>query len=512
MNLSPLFESPLETARQDPGTHGPHSQTSSIKEQHLEEVEAFVRSYYASVASEYSEIVRRHRYCYDRQLRLLKHLVPKPGKVLEIGCGIGQFLSGLGVESGVGIDFCPEMVAEARRQHPTAQFPNLKFECVSARHCSQLEQKFDTIFLINSLTELSDVVQVFKEIHSLCTPETRVVTLTFNYRWEWILKSGAKVGLCQDHPAQNWLSMADYNNMLYLSEFELVKSCFELLMPLGIPLVSDLINRYGSILPFVRDFSMIHCGIIRPLTPPADTDDVSVSVVIPCKNEEGNIASLVARTPEMGKQTELVFVDDRSTDSTAARVRDQIRLHPARKIKLVEGPGEGKGAACRAGFAQAENDVLMILDADMTTMPETLPEFLDALVLRKGEFINGSRLVYPMKGKAMRFLNVLGNKVFATLISFLLSQSVKDTLCGTKVMWRRDYGSILESRQRFGNMDVWGDYDWLFGASLHNLKIVELPVHYVERVAGETKMTRRFRQGALMLRMCWMGFWRMKVL
>lgn len=482
------------------------------KEEHLKEVETFVRSYYSSVAHRYDEIMQRHRYCYDRQLKLLRHLIPNPGRVLDIGCGIGQFLSGLEPDRGLGIDFCPEMIEEAKLLHPPEEHPNLEFRCLSARECSTINEKFDTILLVNSLTELSDIVRVFDEIHTLCTPTTRIIMITFNYRWEPILKFGAKIGVCQDRPAQNWLSLADYNNMLYLAEFELIKSSFELLMPLGIPVISDLINRFGSVTPVLRGCSMIHWGVIRPLMPPVDEGELSVSVVIPCKDEEGNIEGLVDRIPEMGAGTELIFVDDKSTDGTAQRIRDQIERDPSRNIKIVEGPGQGKGAACRAGFAEAQNDILMILDADMTTMPETLPEFLNVIASRKGEFINGSRLVYPMKGQAMRFLNVLGNKMFATIISFLLSQNVKDTLCGTKVMWRRDYEAILEARQHFGNTDVWGDYDWLFGANRHNMKILELPVHYVERSAGETKMTRRFLNARTMFKMCTIGFWRMKVL
>jgi len=252
--------------------------------------------------------------------------------------------------------------------------------------------------------------------------------------------------------------------------------------------------------------------VIRPQPRPVSSDDVSVSIVIPCKDEEDNIDALVERIPDLGSSTEVIFVDDQSTDTTAEKVRHQMGLNPDKNIKLVEGPGLGKGAACRAGFAAATKDVLMILDADMTVMPEELPEFLEAIASGKGDFINGSRLVYPMQGEAMRFLNVFGNKVFATLISFLLGQDVKDTLCGTKAIWRKDYAAILEAHEYFGSTDVWGDFDWLFGANRHNLKIFELPIHYVERTAGETKMGKRFRNGMTMLRMCRIGFLRMKIL
>ena len=215
-----------------------------------------------------------------------------------------------------------------------------------------------------------------------------------------------------------------------------------------------------------------------------------------------NIAGLVERIPEMGAGTEIIFVDDKSTDATAERVRQAIAEQPNHNIRLIEGPGQGKGAACRAGFAAATGNVFMILDADMTVMPEELPAFFDALTSGQGEFINGSRLVYPLADQAMRPLNILGNKFFASVFSLLLEQRIRDTLCGTKVVWRHDYEKILATRSYFNSCDVWGDYDWIFGAAKNNLKIVELPVHYRERTAGATKMTRRLRNAWIMLRMC----------
>lgn len=482
------------------------------KEQYLLEAEDHVRSYYTGVAESYERILHRHRYCYDRQIKLLRHLIPRPGKTLEIGCGIGQVLAGLAPEEGVGIDFCPEMIEEARRLHPKEKFPNLDFQVLSGRVCSELDTKFDTILLVNCLSELSDIVAVFKELAALTHPGTRIINLTFNYRWEPILKLGSKLGMCQKHPAQNWVSLPDFINFLELADLEMVRSGFELLFPLGIPLVSNFVNRYGSVLPGLQGIAMMHYSVIRPQPRPVSSDDVSVSIVIPCKDEEDNIDALVERIPDLGSSTEMIFVDDQSTDTTAEKVRHQIGLNPDKNIKLVEGPGLGKGAACRAGFAAATKDVLMILDADMTVMPEELPEFLEAIASGKGEFINGSRLVYPMQGEAMRFLNVLGNKVFATLISYLLTQDVKDTLCGTKAIWRKDYDGIVEAHEYFGRTDLWGDFDWLFGANRHNLKIFELPIHYVERTAGKTKMDKRFRNGMTMFRMCRIGFWRMKIL
>jgi glycosyltransferase involved in cell wall biosynthesis len=242
--------------------------------------------------------------------------------------------------------------------------------------------------------------------------------------------------------------------------------------------------------------------VARPLVPLGSPHRYTCSVVVPCRNEQDNIAGLVERIPEMGAGTEIVFVDDQSTDDTAARIAEAIRREPDRNIRMVKGPGQGKGAACRAGFDAATGDVFMILDADMTVMPEELPAFFNAVTTDKGEFINGSRMVYPRQDQAMRPLNVLGNKLFAGLFSLLLDQRIRDTLCGTKVIWQRDYAKIMAAREYFNSCDAWGDYDWIFGAAKNDLKIIELPVHYRERVAGATKMTHRFGNAWIMFKMC----------
>jgi len=275
--------------------------------------------------------------------------------------------------------------------------------------------------------------------------------------------------------------------------------------------LARLCNDFLVRMPFFRRIGVTYYTVARPLMPVENPAAMSVSVVVPCKNEEGNIEELVNRVPQMGAGTELIFVDDKSTDETALRVREQIERNPEKNIMLVEGPGMGKGAACRAGFERATHDVFMILDADMTVMPEVLPEFFELIAGGTGEFINGSRLMYPMEDQAMRLANVFGNKMFAMLFTFLLEQPIKDTLCGTKVIRRSDYHTITASREYFGNIDRWGDYDWIFGAARGSLKIVELPVHYVSRTAGETKMTGRLRNAWIMLKMCWAAFVKLKL-
>jgi len=479
---------------------------------YIQEIENKVRSHYDKTASGYAKWMGQYNYYYQRKIKILRHLIPKAGKVLEVGCGCGQNLAGLEPEFGHGIDVSGGMIDEARKKYPESDFPNLKFTRMSAFDIGKLDEKFDTILFANSLSEIPDTVNFLNQLRTLCLPHTRIVLLSFNYILEHLVTLSGKLGLAPDHPPQNWLTRHDFQNILHLSGYEFVRDGFDILIPLKIPFVSDLVNRFGPIMPGIRYLSVLYYCVFRPLMDPLDINDISVTVVVPCKNEEENIAEVVRRTPDIGKGTEIIFVDDMSTDNTAQEIENQIRENPTRKIKMAKGPGTGKGAACRAGFHIAENDILMILDADMTVMPEALPEFAEALVSGRGEFINGSRLVYPLERQAMRFANILGNKGFALLFSFLLSQRIKDTLCGTKVIWRSDYNKILESRDLFGGVDMWGDYDWIFGAARHNLRIIELPIHYRERVAGETKMTKRFRNGVIMLRMCNIAFWKLKVI
>jgi glycosyltransferase involved in cell wall biosynthesis len=320
------------------------------------------------------------------------------------------------------------------------------------------------------------------------------------------------LGWREKEPEMNWLAHEDIINLLKLESFELVWQDSKILIPIYIPIVSDLVNRYLAPLPVFRNFCMMNIAVARPLKPLVNPVVPSVSIVVPARNEAGNIDSIVQRTPRMGPDDEIIFVEGNSTDDTwQAIVAAQAKYGDDRRIVIAQQDGKGKGDAVRKGFSLASKDILMILDADMTVPPEDLPKFYQAIKDNKGEFINGTRLVYPMDKNAMRFFNLLGNKFFAMAFSWVLGQRFKDTLCGTKVISRDNYKVLAANRSYFGDFDPFGDFDLIFGASRLGLKIVELPVRYRERIYGDTNISR-WRHGAILLAMLMFSARRIKFL
>jgi SAM-dependent methyltransferase len=450
---------------------------------------------------------KRNRYYHAELARFVSFVVPDGLRVLEIGCGAGDLLASTRPRRGMGVDLSPRMVELASRRHPDLSFTVADAEDLSIDHT------FDYVILADLIGYLEDVQAAFDNLHRVTTTESRIVITYFNYLWEPVLRLAQKLGLMLPQRRQNWLAVADIVNLLFLSDFEVITSGYRLLLPQWIPGVSWLANRVIAKVPGIRKLCLVQYVIARPVSRrPAASANYSVSVVVPCRNERGNIQNAVERMPRMGSSTEIVFVDGNSTDGTAAEIERVSRVYAGRQhIRLLhQGKGIGKGDAVRKGFAASEGEILMILDADLTVPPEDLPKFYDALVSGKGEFINGTRLVYPMERQAMRTLNLLGNKFFSLAFTWLLDQRFRDTLCGTKVLFKRDYDKIAANRHYFGDFDPFGDFDLIFGASKQNLKIVEVPVRYRERTYGTTNISR-FRHGWLLLRMCVVAFYKLKL-
>lgn len=455
-----------------------------------------IKEYLDQTAPHRAKWKSRNAYYHKEIENLIGLMVPKGSKVLEIGCGTGELLNSVKPSLGVGVDISPKMVDIARRN-----FPHLTF-VVQDAECFDLGGTFDYVILSDVIGYFDDVQQAFKLLHGVMGPRSRVVITYFNYLWKPILDLGERFQLKMPQPDQSWLSMHDIENLLYLSNFDVVKKKYQLLLPKYVPLLSAFCNKVLANLPIFWKMSLVQVFVAKPTSPPQDPLRFSCSVVIPTRNERNNIEGAIARTPTLGKHTELIFVDGNSSDGTIEEIHRLRQLFPDKDIKFIpQGDGRGKGDAVRKGFAEASGDILMILDADLTVPPEDLPKFFHAIVSGKGEFINGSRLVYPLERNAMRFLNTLGNKFFSRAFTFLIEQPFKDTLCGTKALWRSDYEKIVHGRSYFGDFDPFGDFDLIFGAAKLNLKIVEVPIRYRERVYGTTKISR-FTHGWLLLKMC----------
>jgi len=473
-----------------------------------------VQAFYDELGADREQWIARSRYYYAALQRLLQFIVPPGKRVLDIGCSNGDQLASLRPSLGVGIDLSEGMLNLARNKHSELELYQQPAEqlLLTAHEVRDGRGGFDFITMVNVVGEFADVLAAFKRLRPLVRADTRLVIVYYNYLWEPLMKPAAQLGLKLNNPTQNWLSLEDLRAFLRLAGFEVVKTGARMPCPKYIPGIAELLNNVLGRLPLLNRLGFIHFLVARPEMPlPKPSETYSCTVVVPCKNEEDNVPALPARVPEMGAFTEIIFVDDNSTDATIERIRETIAAHPNRCIKFVSGPGRGKASAVRAGLAHAAGDVLMILDADMTVMPEDLPMFFHAITENKGEFINGTRMVYPLSRDAMRTANIIGNKAFAIVFTFLLEQRVTDTLCGTKVVMRQNYEKILATRDHFGDIDRWGDYDWIFGAAKNNLKIVELPIHYVERTAGVTKMTKRLKNGLIMLKMCWVALLKLKI-
>ena len=436
-------------------------------------------------------------YYHRRLEQLYRYAIPENLSVLELGCGDGSLLAALNPSSGVGVDFSAGMLGKARQR-----FPNLTFIEADA-HKLPLPpgQKFDCIILSDLINDLWDVQTVFTELRRYTKPDTRIVMNFYSHVWEKPLDLAQRVGFSRPHLLQNWLTLEDVTTLLNLSNFEVIRHQAEILLPLGVPLLAPLCNKYLAKLAPFRYFDITTVLVARPKAESRSSPMPRVSVIVPARNEAGNIAEIFKRVPEMGGGTELIFVEGHSSDDTYAVIEREIKAHPERSSRLFRQTGKGKGDAVRLGYEHASGDILMILDADLTVRPEDLPRFFEAIYHDHGEFINGVRLVYPMEEEAMRFLNLVGNKFFSYLFSWLAGQRFKDTLCGTKVLWARDYRRIAQNRSYFGDFDPFGDFDLLFGAAKANLKMVDMPIRYGERKYGETNI-QRWRHGLLLLRMC----------
>ncbi len=432
---------------------------------------------------------------YRRLLaKYYRYIIPATASVLEVGCGAGDLLALLPNQDVEGIDCSAEQIAQAKSKVPHGRF------WVASGEALKSQRTYDFIILSETVNLAADVQLLLQQLQAVSNPSTRLICNFYSSVWRPVLALATALGFRAQSPPSNWLSSADVRNLCDLSDWQMIKMTSRLLCPVTIPVVSTFLNRY--IAPWLPWLCLTVFGIARPRRRSIDPTnrEGTVSVVVPARNEAGNVEHAVLRTPRMGAHTEIIFIEGNSTDDTWEAIERTAAAHPECTIRTMRQSGKGKGNAVREAFAAAKGDILMILDADLTMPPEELPKFYDALVSGHAEFANGVRLVYPMEQRAMQFLNLCANKSFGIIFSWLLGQPIKDTLCGTKVLWRSDYEKIAANRAYFGSFDPFGDFDLLFGADKLNLKIADIPIHYRERTYGSTNI-QRWRHGLLLLRM-----------
>jgi len=433
--------------------------------------------------------------------RYYSFLIPPDSRVIELGCGLGDLLAAVKPARGVGVDFSPATIALAQKRHPGLEF----YEAEAGSFSSK--DKFDYLILSDLINSVPDVQRMFDQARQLSSPDTRLVLNFFNNLWRPILAFAERLGAKSPTPPQNWLALADVRNLLHLAGWEVIKTDTRILWPIRTPLLASVFNRFLA--PLLKHLCLT-VFIVARLRPLPSGDRVHrCSIVIPARNEAGNIEAAVLRTPELGGGTEIIFIEGHSRDNTWEEILRVQAAHSHRAIKALRQQSTGKGGAVREAFAAATGDVLMILDADLTMPPEELPKFYDLIRSGAADFVNGCRLVYPMENEAMQFPNMVANKFFGVAFTWLLGQPLKDTLCGTKVLLRRDYELIAKNRAYFGDFDPFGDFDLLFGAAKLNLKILELPIRYRARTYGATNI-QRWRHGLLLLRMLWFAARRFK--
>ena len=444
------------------------------------------------------------RAYYQRRLSsIYRSLIPPGMRVIELGCGQGDLLASLRPSRGLGLDLSAPMVERARKRHPELDFMQADVHEFVPR------EKFDYILLSDLVNDLWDVQRVLECVRQYTLPSSRIILNAYSRLWEIPRKLAQTFGLARRQLDQNWLTTEDLQNLLYLAGFETIRTASEILWPVRTPGLDTLCNRYLVKFRLFSWLGITNFLVARPRPQqPIDSEPI-VSVIVPARNEAGNVRRIFEETPDMGGGTELIFVEGHSRDNTYETIEREMERWPGRRVSLYRQTGKGKGDAVRLGFSKASGEVLMILDADLTVPPEDLPRFYDAWRSGKGEFVNGVRLVYPMQDQAMRFFNFLGNKFFSLAFSWLLSQSVKDTLCGTKVLSKQHYEMIAENRSYFGELDPFGDFDLLFGAAKYSLKIVDLPVRYRDRTYGTTNI-QRWSHGWLLLRMVVLAMARIK--
>lgn len=469
-----------------------------------------IRSFYNRIASRRTEWITKNKYYYSERERHYKFLIPKDSSVLELGCETGYLIGRLETSRGVGVDVSNEMIKIAK-----AQYPHVEFACEDIEKFT-IDQTFDFIIISGTLSTVHNIQDLLQRIRPMARPDTRIIIEYRNELWAPLFHWGVKIGAKMPDLIYNWLSIDDITNFLEISDYQIIRRNFYLLMPVYIPFLSAFVNKFVAKLPIVRRLCLSQMAVARIPCAPGNSSTLTASVVLTCRDEEGNVEALVERIPNLGAHTELVFVEGHSVDRTYEKIEEMIRRYPHKDIKLIKQKGIGKADAHRLGFDEAKGDFICILEADLTTPPEEIKLLWDTCTSGKGEYVTGSRFVYQMEKGAMSFLNMAGNRLFGIIFTLIMEQRFTDTLCGLKGLSRENYHKIKRQQDYFGDFDPFGDFELTFGAMKLGLKSVEIPVHYRPRVYGQSKayghsFVSFLKHAWLLMRMSFIAFKKFKL-
>lgn len=450
------------------------------------------QAYFDALADKRQRDTSRHRVYYDDRVRWLRAIVPAHASVIDLGCGIGSVLSRLPNQEKVGVDLSPAMIDIARQRDVTSTYVTDNVEELTARGT------YDYVLLLDTIHYLSDVGSALRSIRNqLCHERTRIVITHYNFLWAPVFLLGQFLGWKTKFPEQNWLSRSAILNLLHIEGFEAVQVGERVICPLSIPFVEPLCNRILASLPILRALCLVRVIVARPVWP--ERHEYTVTVLSAVRNEKGNIQRIVESMPAMGRSTELLFVEGHSTDGTWEEIQRVLASYSGvLRIRALKQDGVGKANALHSGAAASSGEMIVVYDGDYTVDPQELPQLYEVLADGRCEFVNASRLVYPMQQGAMRLLNLFGNALFSMMFSWLFQQKLVDTLSPVKAFFRRDY------RRMDTRFDPFGDFDFFLGAARQQLLMREVPVHYLSRVYGTTKL-RPFHHGWILLRLWWRG-------
>jgi len=476
----------------------------------LSSKEKIIKHFDKLAGSRASWIKKSHGFYYE-DILAMREIIHENSKILEIGCGNGHLLSALKPSVGVGIDISRKMIECAKKEYKNIKFITADIDNSSI--INSLDIICDFIIISDTIGYFEDIEKVLNNLHILCNADTRIIVAYYSPFWDPFLNFAAKLKYKMPELPKALLNEVDISSLFEATKFETVKKQNKIIFPFKFLGIGRLLNRYISCLPIFSHFCLRNYVIARSLKASSLDLPNSASVVIPCRNEKGNIRNALERLPLFTKNIEIIFIEGNSQDGTWEEVKKVIKdkkfIKKGFKMKAFQQKGIGKADAVFYAFEKASNDVLIILDGDLTVSPEDIPKFWKKIASGEAEYINGSRLIYPMENEAMRFLNYIANKFFSILFTWLLGQRYTDTLCGTKVIRKKHYIRATRRNEEFGDFDPFGDFFIIFGAARLNLKMLEVPIRYRAREYGETQISR-FSHGLLLIKMVIFAFFKLK--